>query len=186
MLLQWIRKKEEKEHTLEIRHATAQDLPAIEALYAAARAYMKENGNPNQWGDRYPDEATVADDLARERLYLCTEKGEILGVFCYFFGSDPTYATITEGSWPNDRPYGVIHRIATAAHQRGVASFCFAHCLSLCGNLRIDTHRDNLPMQRALAKNGFVYCGIIHLENGDPRLAYQVVSEAESATTVGV
>jgi len=28
-------------------------------------------------------------------------------------------------------------------------------------------------MQRLLEKNGFVYCGIIFLADGSPRLAYQ-------------
>ena len=28
-------------------------------------------------------------------------------------------------------------------------------------------------MQRVILKNGFTYCGIIHLKNGDERLAYQ-------------
>ena len=38
--------------------------------------------------------------------------------------------------------------------------------------LRIDTHRDNKIMQTLLAKNGFQYCGVIRLTNGEPRLAY--------------
>ena len=42
-------------------------------------------------------------------------------------------------------------------------------------NLRIDTHNDNLTMQHIVAKAGFSYCGIIRLEDGDPRLAYQLV-----------
>ena len=39
--------------------------------------------------------------------------------------------------------------------------------------LRIDTHKDNIVMQRAVLRGEFQYCGIIHLANGDPRLAYQ-------------
>jgi hypothetical protein len=31
-------------------------------------------------------------------------------------------------------------------------------------------------MQRALLKRGFKYCGIIYLESGDERLAYQRIS----------
>ena len=46
-------------------------------------------------------------------------------------------------------------------------------------NIRIDTHPDNLSMQRALAKNGYTFCGKITLcsgsEAGDPRFAYQKV-----------
>ena len=42
-------------------------------------------------------------------------------------------------------------------------------------NIRIDTHEDNIVMQTALSKLGFKRCGIIYLENGDPRIAYQLV-----------
>jgi hypothetical protein len=52
-------------------------------------------------------------------------------------------------------------------------SFCFDFALSQCKNVKIDTHRDNIPMQRALEKKGFSYCGIIHIANGDERIAYQ-------------
>ena len=41
------------------------------------------------------------------------------------------------------------------------------------GNVRVDTHKDNYVMQNMLKKLGYSYCGIIYLENGDPRLAYQ-------------
>ncbi len=95
-------------------------------------------------------------------------------MFFYKFGDDPTYKTVYEGKWLNAEPYGVIHRIAVKSHRRGVASFCFSWCVSKGKNIKIDTHRDNIPMQKSLAKNGFSYCGIIHLENGDERLAYQI------------
>ena len=42
-------------------------------------------------------------------------------------------------------------------------------------SLRIDTHRGNAVMRRMLEKNGFKYCGIIHLEDGDERLAFQKI-----------
>ena len=158
---------------MHIRTATQNDLSAILAIYAEARAFMRANGNPDQLGDHYPEEALLREDLARQQLYVCEEAHEILGVFCYFFGNDPTYARIYEGEWLNSLPYGVLHRIAVTSHRRGVASFCFAHCFAQCGNLKIDTHRNNLPMQRSLAKNGFTKCGVIYLESGDERIAYQ-------------
>ena len=39
--------------------------------------------------------------------------------------------------------------------------------------LRIDTHRGNVVMRKMLEKNDFCYCGIIYLENGDERVAYE-------------
>ena len=46
-------------------------------------------------------------------------------------------------------------------------------CMDRCGNIRIDTHDDNLPMQHVLEKNGFIRCGRIWNEDGSPRIAYQ-------------
>ena len=158
---------------MEIRPASPNDFARVREIYAAARAYMKEKGNPEQWGDRYPEDELIREDIQNENLYLCAEGEEILGVFFYAEGADPTYQRIYDGKWLNEESYGVIHRIAVAEHQRGVASFCFDYAFSRCKNLKIDTHRDNLPMQRSLEKNGFFYCGIIHLENGDERVAYQ-------------
>ena len=158
---------------MQIELATKAQLDGILEIYAAARAYMREHGNSSQWTGGYPSRELLERDIDGGQLYLCTEDGEICGVFCYFEGEDPTYRRIYEGAWLNDAPYGVIHRIAVARHCRGVASFCFSHCYQRCKNLKIDTHADNLPMQNALSKNGFARCGIIYLENGDPRIAYQ-------------
>lgn len=158
---------------MEICRAGVEQLPEILKIYENARRFMRENGNREQWQGGYPGEALLRSDIEKGQLYLCMEGDEILGVFCYFEGVDPTYVRIYEGAWLNDRPYGVIHRIAVAAHQRGVAAFCYAHCLALCKNLKIDTHRENYPMQHSLQKNGFTRCGIIYLESGDERIAFQ-------------
>lgn len=163
--------------SLSVRPATLADLHAVMGIYDGARQYMRTQGNPTQWAGGYPPEALIREDMERGQCYLCTDAGdgEILGVFCFFVGEDPTYRRIEDGAWLNDAPYGVIHRIAVGenAHRRGVASFCFAYAFERCGNVKIDTHRDNLPMQRSLEKNGFVRCGTIYLANGDPRIAYQ-------------
>lgn len=157
---------------MEIRKADFADLPRMMEVYADAREYMRNHGNAAQWAGGYPSEEQIRQDIAAGESWLCVEDGQVLGVFCFFIHNDPTYDVIYEGSWLNDEPYGVIHRIAVAAHRRGVASFCYEFALSRCQNLRIDTHRDNVPMQRSLEKNGFTRCGIIHLQNGDPRIAF--------------
>ncbi len=136
---------------------------------------MAESGNPNQWAGVYPAESDVLYDISLSRLYVCCEGEHILGVFCYFKGNDPTYDYIEDGEWLNDDSYGVMHRVATSKEARGlgVASLCFGYSFADCGNLKIDTHRDNVPMQRALLKNGFSRCGIIYLANGEERIAFQ-------------
>lgn len=158
---------------LTIRPAAEADLPQILNIYAAARRFMAESGNPNQWTGGYPDETVVRGDLAHNQLYVCTDGDSVLGVFCYFQGIEPDYLKVYDGAWLQNGPYGVVHRIAVTSKCRGIASFCLNYAFSRCSDLRIDTHRDNLPMQRTLTKNGFVYCGTVHCSHGGERLAYQ-------------
>ena len=150
---------------MNIRKAKISDIQSVEAIYADARVLMREAGNPTQWGAAYPPTEQVMRDISEECLYLAEEGGEILAVFYFREGRDATYDEI-DGEWLNDEPYAVIHRIAISksARGRGVAGECFDYCFARCQNLRIDTHEDNAPMQRALLKNGFIRCGIIRID----------------------
>ncbi len=158
-----------------IKKAVSSDLETVKKIYDEARLFMRANGNPTQWSGGYPSEEIILDDIKKEQLFLCLDAAnrETVGVFCFFIGNDPTYARICDGSWTRTGRSGVIHRIAATAHSKGVAKACFDYAYSISGDIKIDTHRDNIPMQKCLTKNGFKYCGIIHLENGDERLAYQ-------------
>lgn len=158
---------------LQIRKAKPQELDTVMALYDHARQYMRENGNLNQWIGGYPSREMVAGDIDLERCFLCCEDDAPQAVFCFTVGEDETYRRICEGAWKDDEPYAVIHRMGVCSHRGGVASFCFGWCFAQHPNLRVDTHRDNIPMQHCLAKNGFAYCGIVYLADGSERLAYQ-------------
>lgn len=158
---------------MEIRKSTPDDLDTLLQLYADARDFMAKNGNPSQWGSTYPSAALVQSDIDKGYSYVCIQNGQIAGTFYFKTGEDPSYREIFDGSWLNELPYGVIHRITSAAGTKGVASFIFQWCFQQCGNLKIDTHDDNLPMQKALRKNGFINCGTIYLEDGSKRIAFQ-------------
>ncbi|MBQ7915270.1 MAG: GNAT family N-acetyltransferase [Firmicutes bacterium] len=154
-----------------IRPANVSDLPDLMQLFDEARGFMRAHGNMNQWVGGYPQEELLRSDIASGCSYVCEEDNQIVASFYFRQGVDPTYLEIEGGAWLNDEPYGVIHRIASRA--KGAATFCVQWCAGQVDNLRIDTHRDNYVMQNFVKKNGFSYCGIIHLENGDERLAYQ-------------
>ncbi len=160
---------------MKIRQANSNDLDAIMDIYEQARRFMRQQGNLNQWANGYPQKELMEKDIRNSNCYVCIIEEQIVGVFCYFQTPDPTYTNIYEGSWLNDEPYGVIHRIATVCHRRGIANACYEYALSKCPNLRIDTHHDNHPMQRSLEKYGFHRCGIIYLSDGNPRIAYQIM-----------
>ena len=96
--------------------------------------------------------------------------------FAFLPSPEPTYAKIYEGDWLDDeRPYHVVHRIASYPDVHGIFSCIMDYCFSHDPNIRIDTHRDNRIMQHNILKHGFTYCGIIYLLSGDERLAYQKV-----------
>lgn len=154
-----------------VRPAMREDLTRIEEIYAYARAFMAQTGNPNQWGKTHPPVEQLKQDIENGHLFAVSDGNEIHGVFYFFIGADPTYASIYDGAWHCDRPYGTIHRIAGDG-SGGILRTAVEFGKQRIDYLRIDTHEDNKVMQRAVAKQGFKRCGIIYLENGSPRIAY--------------
>ncbi len=159
---------------MEIRVAWAEELDEIMKIYAEARAFMAEAGNPDQWGDGYPERDMIEGDIAEGKLYVCAECEKLLAVFYYAAEDDKTYHVI-DGGWLSDAEYGVVHRIAVRERGRGIAAACINWAYGQTGNIRIDTHADNIPMQKLLAKLGFTYCGTIYVRDGSPRRAYQKI-----------
>jgi RimJ/RimL family protein N-acetyltransferase len=159
-----------------IRLANEADVNAAEEIYKSARKFMAESGNPTQWAGEYPNGYDVRLGIEKGTSYVCEDNGEILATFHFEANADdPTYHKIYDGDWKNDAPYGVIHRIAVKYHGKGIIDFCFDECFKIIPNLRIDTHENNIPMKKCLIRNGFEYRGIIYLENGESRMAYQKV-----------
>ena len=158
-----------------IRKTHPDEVGILMEIYASAREFMRANGNASQWGGGYPSREILERDIADEQSYAVEENGEIVGTFFFKIGIDKTYLNIYDGEWINDNEYGVIHRIAMKYRGRGIASKIYDYCFSIIKSLRIDTHRQNIPMQNSLLKNGFKYCGVIYLESGDERIAYQKV-----------
>ncbi|MCL2406134.1 MAG: GNAT family N-acetyltransferase [Defluviitaleaceae bacterium] len=155
-----------------IRKTTLADLDVVMEIYAYARAYMKESGNPNQWHDTHPPKAAIESDITAGLSYVCEDEGTITAVFYFNVEHEPTYDKI-DGKWLNNEPYGVVHRIARGPGAKGVGTTCLNWCANKYPNIRIDTHKDNSAMLKLLEKLGYVYCGIIWLANGDERMAFQ-------------
>lgn len=156
-----------------IRLASLADFPAVLQVYAHARTFMAEHGNPTQWGNNYPPTDVLEEDIRLGRLYVDEHDGAVCGVFMFDIGEDPAYGYIEDGSWLDSSPYGVIHRVAGNGTVPGTLSRCIDFCRSKISHLRIDTHADNHPMQHLLAKMNFTRCGIVYMEDGSPRIAYE-------------
>ena len=160
---------------MKVLKADINDLDEIMRIYDRARAFMAMTGNPTQWGDGYPRRELLEADIAQGNCYTCVDENGIQGVFVLIFWNEPSYAGIEGGAWKNEEPYAAVHRLAGSGAVKGVARACFDYCKSRIANLRADTHEDNRIMQRLFEVNGFERCGIIHVEDGTPRIAYQFV-----------
>ena len=157
-----------------IRAAMSADMPVIMQVMESAKRIMQVSGNLHQWGVGYPSEAIIAADMGKGGAFVIEDDGRLVAYFAFLPSPEPTYSKIYGGRWlDDDRPYHVIHRIASIPDSHGIfksiMDFVFAHE----SNIRIDTHKDNAIMQHNIVKHGFRYCGIIHLASGDERLAYQ-------------
>lgn len=158
---------------LYIRKSKVEDIKRLMKIYEQAIAFMRRCGNMNQWNNGYPNESVIINDINSGVSYSVFQGDKIVGVFSMIPGADPTYKEI-DGAWiNNDKPYVTIHRIASDGSCKGVGRIAFDFAKQYSDSVRIDTHKDNTKMQELMASNEFKYCGIINLQSGAPRLAYQ-------------
>ena len=163
-----------------IRPATPADIPALRPVFEAAKGIMRADGNPTQWAaPGFPPDSLLLHDLERAGGFVIlsgaeggVEESKIVAYFALLPSPEPTYSHI-DGAWLTDEPYGVIHRIASYPEVHGIFSAIIDFAAARYLHLRIDTHRDNRIMQHLIDAAGFTYCGIIWLEDGTERLAYE-------------
>ena len=173
-----------------IRKAEARDLDGIMLIIEEARGTIASLGI-DQWQDGYPQREIILSDIDAGVSFCVenTDTGEIISTFAVFCDGEVLYDRIVDGEWktgdsPSEKKdsvsYTAIHRVAISVKARG--SGLSGKIINFVGeiakekkkkSLRIDTHRGNVVMRRMLEKNGFVHCGTIFLENGDPRVAYE-------------
>lgn len=159
-----------------IRLARTADLKNLKEIYAHGRAFIKSFGSP-QWQDNYPSDEIIQNDIDQSALYVYEQDSKVVACMTVF-DYEETYNRI-EGSWLSDKPYKVIHRIATHKdyYNQGISSKLVIYVFQIleAKSIRIDTHELNIPMQKMLLKQDFTYCGIIYLNRTyeNVRLAYQ-------------
>ena len=183
-----IKKKTTKKTTIMIiQQTTAKDTNALTALFAEARQTIAALGI-DQWQNGYPSAEVIKEDVQAERSYAVKQGEALCGTFVLLFDGEPTYDVITQGEWltgtqkTGKTRYTAIHRVAIAVASRktGVAGKIIRYAQEQAKahghvSLRIDTHAGNVPMRRMLEKNGFVYCGVIFLQDGAERVAYEKI-----------
>lgn len=165
---------------MKIRKSTVSDIDSLLEIFSEARKTIATLGI-DQWQNGYPSFDVVNEDISLSRSYAVEIDGGVCGTFV-MMENEHTYNEIFEGEWLGNEDYIAIHRVAISVKNRGsgistaIINYASDYAKSLGrSSLRIDTHRGNKVMRRMLEKNGFIHCGTIYLENGDPRVAYEKV-----------
>ena len=166
---------------MEFRQAKISDLDQIVEIIELSKKYLKET-KVDQWQDGYPEKEDLRRDIESGNSYVLTNKDEIVATTVISLDGESTYNSIFNGEWITNEDYIVMHRVAVHDKYKGKGIFKElikeAEVLALnkgISSIKIDTHRDNISMQRAVVKNDFKKCGIIYLEDGSERIAFEKV-----------
>ncbi len=165
-----------------IRKAVISDADRVSEIFSLCRMGMK-NASIDQWQTGTPNRETFLADLNNGVALVGEENGTVFAYAALILGHDHTYDVIREGEWKtNLNEYGTLHRVAVHPdfRNKGAASKYMRYCEKICRengikSARIDTHRDNLGMQHTILKNGYEYCGIITIDDGTERFAYEKI-----------
>lgn len=166
-----------------ITKTTKKDIDRVMVILGEARQSIGKLGI-DQWQYGYPTRDIIKDDVLKGFSYAVRGEGDdkIIATFCLKEDEEPTYKEIYDGAWINKGESFALHRIAICNLMRGkgVANVIIEFIVEECrkkniSSLKVDTHEGNIPMRKMLEKNGFIYCGIIHLATGEERVAYEKI-----------
>lgn len=164
---------------MKFRKSKTNDVKSIMKIINQAQEFFKNKGI-DQWQNNYPNEDTIIGDIKNIESYVLEKDGEVVATSMVTFKGEPTYESIYDGKWLSNNKYAAIHRVAVSNNHKGLGlSTEIIKCVEkLCvdsgvHSIKIDTHEENIPMQRVLEKNGFKYCGIIYVDDSSKRIAFE-------------
>lgn len=164
-----------------LRKATKEDALAILDIIVQAQSYFKQN-NIDQWQNGYPNMDSILNDIMHEYCYVICDKDKVVATAAIIDDVDPNYNIIVDGNWLSQHPYVCVHRVACLPDYKGqgLAGRFLSYAKTLGRkSVRIDTHEDNLSMQRMILKNRFSHCGTVFMSDGAKRYAYEWVGESD-------
>lgn len=168
--------------------ATAQETKALLHIYNEAKKGMKEMGI-DQWREEgEPNRDTIQRDLLHHCLWILKDQqDQCIATAAIIDTRDPDYADEKiKGAWINkENTYLALHRVAILPSFKGqrLTDYFMQQAEKEADekqrkSIRIDTHRDNKPMQRWIARQGFHFCGTITISSdGTQRNAYEKMLE---------
>ncbi len=165
------------------------DLSLIEKMYEQAKILLSFHQS-GQWQQHEPSLQTIKEDIRLGQCFGLFQEDRLVGTSA-LLRYDASYEVLTLGNWLNDEPYIVIHRfvIDASLHRLGLGSQ-FLQAIEAFAlqegvyNIRVDTHRLNIPMMKLLEKNQYVECGEVFIKGAGPRVVYHKVMRKNNGTTI--
>lgn len=162
-----------------LRKATMKDVDSILYIITLAKQYFKDN-HIDQWQNGYPNKESTINDIENGHSYVICDNEKVIATAAIIADVDPNYAIIENGQWLSNYPYVCVHRVACLPDYKGqgIAGKFLSHAKVMGRkSVRIDTHADNISMQKMILKNGFTYCGIVYMADGALRNAYEWIGD---------
>lgn len=168
-----------------IRLATKADLECIMQITEKIKQHLHSFAIP-QWQGDYPTRDVFDADIVKKTLWVYEENDGVYAFINVSFEEEKTYRNI-DGAWLRHQlAYSVIHRMAVdhTHHKKGIGRKLFLKAITeskkqKVASVRVDTHARNQPMRELISSCGFIYCGIIWLDDSmdvdQERLAYEYV-----------
>lgn len=148
--------------------ANLQQIDIIMPLIEDGRQALKNLGI-NQWQDAYPAIENITEDIEKGISYLLVDGDDYLATVAVDPFGEPVYDTLEKGHWISDAPYMTVHRMAVSAAtaNKGIGTKLLVALEALAKDLnftqiRLDTHEDNLVMQRVALKNNYRFAGLVN------------------------
>jgi GNAT superfamily N-acetyltransferase len=164
---------------MKLRKTAEKDIDRVMRIIKQAQEYFKKC-KVDQWQDNYPSIQTIKDDIAKGDSYVLLNDETIVATAVISFDEEVTYRKIYDGQWLSNGEYAVIHRLAVDHNYKGlgISSEIIRNVERMCvekgvHSIKVDTHEQNLSMQRLLQKNDFSYCGVIYLTDMSKRVAFE-------------
>ena len=164
---------------MEFRKANLEDIDLIVQMYNDGSESLKRDGVDQWQGVNKPGRMELMEII--NEVYVLDDNGAVSTARIMEY--DNQYDNIYEGKWINEtKNYYSVHRVATleSGKRRGYAKIMLDEIEALAKknnimSIKIDTHKDNKKMHSFLEKKGYKYCGIIILNNGDKRDAFEKI-----------
>ena len=150
--------------------ADLSQLDDIFSVYQKAIITM-ENNNIHQWDEIYPDKAILADDIAKNQLYIGLEGSDIAVCFVLSEECDEEYKN---GKWMYlDARFNVIHRLCVNPdfQNRGIARKTMEYIENLSKSqgyeeIRLDCFTQNPYSRRLYDKARYSVVGYAEWRKG--------------------